>query len=354
MSVFRRVFNELTGRGDASVRVPLLDGALRPNQDIEEADTVCEAEAPDNVVSYRGEVVFSSGSKILKSDGQTVLEAPAAITALAVSPDDRLAVGLDGAGVMIVAPDGAETRVCSHLENPTALLFLDDALVVANGSANNRNADWKRDLMEGGRAGLGTGSVWLSREGQETEIANGLGYPYGLALAPDGRLVVSEGWKHRLLAIDPNRPERREELYSDLPAYPARLTRAEDGGYWLAAFAPRSQMVEFVLREAGYRNRMIAEIHPDHWVAPSMKSRQSFLEPLQGGGVKQLGILKPWAPSWSYGLVIRLGEDFIPVSSHHSRADGTHHGVTSVLQDGNRLYVASRGGNKILSLHIGG
>ena len=74
---------------------------------------------------------------------------------------------------------------------------------------------------------------------------------------------------------------------------------------WLALFAPRNQLVEFVLREDDYRRRMIETIDPAFWIAPSLSSGASFLEPIQGGARKKLNMLKPWSPSWSYGLVAR-------------------------------------------------
>ena len=40
-----------------------------------------------------------------------------------------------------------------------------------------------------------------------------------------------------------------QAVLSDLPAYPGRIAPARDGGFWLALFAPRNQLVEFVLRE---------------------------------------------------------------------------------------------------------
>jgi hypothetical protein len=47
---------------------------------------------------------------------------------------------------------------------------------------------------------------------------------------------------------------------SDLPGYPARISPAQAGGSWLAVFAPRRQIVEFVLREPAYRKRMLQEV----------------------------------------------------------------------------------------------
>ena len=87
-------------------------------------------------------------------------------------------------------------------------------------------------------------------------------------------------------------------------------------------FAPRSQLVEFVLREPAYRRRMMAEVPRPFWMAPKLRSGRSFYEPLQGGGVKHLGILKPWAPTLSCGLCVRLDRNCSSRASLHSRADG--------------------------------
>lgn len=63
-----------------------------------------------------------------------------------------------------------------------------------------------------------------------------------------------------------------------------------------------------------------------------------------------MGVHKPWSPSRSYGLAVRLDEKMQPLFSLHSRADGTRHGVCSVLEDCGRLLVAARGGDCILDI----
>jgi len=88
----------------------------------------------------------------------------------------------------------------------------------------------------------------------------------------------------------------------------------------------------------------------EHWIAPALASGASFLEPLQSGGVKTMGIHKPWSPSRSYGLVVRLDADLRPVASYHSRANGRRHGITSVIEAGGQLLAASQGGNVILAI----
>jgi hypothetical protein len=138
-------------------------------------------------------------------------------------------------------------------------------------------------------------------------------------------------------------------VLENLPAYPSRLSRGADGAIWLALFAPRSQLVEFVLSETRYRRRMVEEIDPDFWMAPSLRSGQSPLEPTQQGGVRQLGVLKPWSPSRSYGLVARLDAAYRPLASFHSRANGRRHGVTACLALQGRVYFVAKGGGVVAS-----
>ena len=60
----------------------------------------------------------------------------------------------------------------------------------------------------------------------------------------------------------------------------------------------------------------------------------------------------PWAPARSYGLVARLDENWQPVASFHSRADGTRHGITSALEADGRLLAASRGSNAVVAVDL--
>jgi hypothetical protein len=329
-----------------------MDGALRPNQTLERASIAIEIRAPDNLVSYREDVLFSSGHELRALGSNSVLrsfERP--ISCVAAAPDDRLAVGLLGGEVVLVQPDGTTSSLPGGVTaHASALAFHEDVLIVCRGSAKYSPDQWKRDLMEAGVSKPGSGSVVLiPRDGAARIVADGLRWPYGVA-AHEKRLIISESWSHRLLELDPLGAASPRPVLTDLPGYPARICTASDGGLWLAVFAPRSQLIEFVLREDGYRRRMLNEIDSDFWIAPTMANGRSFLEPIQGGALKQMGVLKPWAPSRSYGLVIKLNATFEPVVSFHSRADGTRHGTTSVLEHYGRLYVASKGGDVIVCL----
>jgi hypothetical protein len=177
-------------------------------------------------------------------------------------------------------------------------------------------------------------------------------HAYGV-LVRDGVVLASESWKHRVVAIGQGGSEaKRISPPAELPGYPSRMTPAANGGFWLSCFVCRTQLVEFVLREPAYRQRMLADVDPRYWIAPALASGKSFLEPIQGAGVKTMGVMKPWAPPRSYGLVIRVGADGQVMHSLHSQVDGRHHGITGIAEHKGRLFAASKGSGRLLAVGV--
>ena len=140
-------------------------------------------------------------------------------------------------------------------------------------------------------------------------------------------------------------------MLANLPGYPSRLSPSGDGAAWLCLFAPRNRLIEFILQEDNYRAAMLAEVEPKFWIAPALATRRSFLEPLQCGGVTTMGISKAWAPTRSYGLLVRLDRDMQPVASLHSRSNGHRHGITSAVEVSGHVMAASRGGDAIVGMN---
>ncbi|SIT58643.1 conserved hypothetical protein [Mesorhizobium prunaredense] len=345
------------GRGEHSITVPVMDGALKPNNYLEQVAAVSSAEGADNLIRANGHTLLSSGNRVIElhGDGRTSVRNSyeAEITFLCTSPQAAIAVGLDGKGIAIAGGRHDGKRLPAKLSGqnlncPTAAIFLDeDTLAVCNGSSTYLAPAWSRDLLSLGRSG----SVLRLDLIQDKAdlVRGGLGFPAGIAAAPGGKLVVAEAWKHRLLALAID-GGGIETVLPDLPAYPGRIISSQEGGYWLALFAVRSQLQEFVLRENRYRREMMANIDPEYWIAPALSSGRSFKEPLQAGSVIRLGIHKPWAPTRSYGLLLRLDDDFQPVWSAHSRADGNRHGITSCVETDGRLFVTSKGLGEVLAI----
>jgi hypothetical protein len=349
MRPLRKVLDRWLGRGEASITTPPMDGAFRPNDLLDAAAIALETPAPDDLAATTLGLVVSSGRSLLLVDQPG--RAPAAsfdakISALAGLPDGGVAVGLVDGRILFV---GGEREGQSIAADPavrciTALAAArDGALLIANGSASHAPADWKRDLMEKNASG----SLWRLEPGAgaRTQLAASLAYPHGI-LEDGDSIVVAESWRCALTRIAAG---RSAPVLENLPAYPSRVTRGADGAIWLSLFAPRSQLVEFILSEDRYRRRMIEEIDPEYWVAPCLRSGRSPLEPTQQGGVRQLGILKPWSPSRSYGLIARLDGAFRPTASLHSRTNGHRHGVTACLAWRQRLYFTAKGDGTVAS-----
>ncbi|RWC46720.1 MAG: hypothetical protein EOS55_17250 [Mesorhizobium sp.] len=338
-------------RGKA-VTIPPLDGAFRPNTRLDDAPAFAELTEPDNLLVADGRLLASSGNAIYAVAAGATLTVvqtfPSAVTALALSPSGELTVGLESSKLLI---SGNEVSLPAGIRCITALSYADDGtLWLANGSTEHAPSQWAADLMNKGASG----SLW-KRDAAGSDfrkVAGDIAFPYGLH--PVGRdVLVSESWRHQLMRFDGATGDRSAVL-AHLPGYPARLSPSADGGAWLTLFAPRNRLIEFVLQETHYRQDMLSQVPPAYWIAPALASSRSFLEPLQCGGIRTMGIHKPWSPSRSYGLVVRLDQKMQPQFSLHSRANGTRHGICSVAEKDGQLFIASRGGDCILSIATGG
>ncbi len=352
----QRLADRVLGRGEATGTIPPFDGPLKPNQLLETAPIVLSLDDGEDLATDGRHVYVAAGERVLRLDPdqpREIARPGGTITALSCLPGGALAVAIGGREVRIVggAHDGKRwTSVAGHpLTSVNALAPTADGrgLLLTDGSREHDCARWCHDLMSGGKSGRAA-QLDLDGDGAR-EIARGLSYAFGICAA-GATVVVSESWAHRVIACDDG--QHGQPLVESLPVYPSRITPAAGGGFWVTAFTARTQLVEFVLREPAYRRRMMREIEPRFWIAPKLSSGRTFLEPMQGAHIKTMGILKPWAPPRSYGLVIRLDADGLAAYSLHSRADGTHHGVVAAVECEGHLYVLAKGCGKILRLSV--
>jgi hypothetical protein len=346
--------NRFLGRGDATIAVPSFDGALKPNQKLEEAETICQCGAPEDLATDGRAVYLADGQRLLRLDSGAPVEVRAfdqPVSALACLPGGALAVALGGREVRVYPEPSAAKPRAVFSAGPNSINALcparDGMLIATEGSTTRGVDDWVWDLMERGHSGRillmdpATGSC--------KALTSGLRYAFGACAAGDS-FLVSESWRHRLISVGQNGSTK--VVLPHLPVYPSRLSPASSGGYWLTAFVARSLLVEFVLREPAFRKRMMAEIEPRYWIAPRMRSGDTFKEPMQGAHIKTMGVIKPWAPPRSYGLIIRLSAAGAPIFSLHSRADGTNHGIVSAIETGGDLLMIAKGPGRVLRLPI--
>lgn len=355
MNAVSRFFDRFLGRGDWAVTVPTLDGPLLPNQELEEAQLLASLAEADNLVHTEKGMLASSANRLLRFDiagkAEVLQEFSGEITALAHARG-MTALAVDGSGVVIRGGlhDGrvATGDEAGRLTCVTALTFLDsNTVLVANGAASLPANAWRRDLMQKGASG----SIWRLdlKSGKLELIRDSLAWPAGIATTGSNRIYITEAWRHRVLAVD-LATRSTVPVLDHLPAYPARIAPAFNAGYWLTFYSVRNQLVEFILREEKYRKRMLAEVPEAYWMAPSLSSWRDYREPMQGSQLKQMNVLKPYAVTRSYGLVVHCDQNMKPLSSFHSRADGVVHGTLSACEWGDDLFVASRGGARIVRL----
>jgi hypothetical protein len=352
--------DRLLGRGEASITVPVFDGALKSNTWVEDAAVLAQLDAPADLASDGVSVFVADGNKVWQHDGASTPWAPrevacvdAAISAIACVPGGGLALALAGREVRIIGGphDGLAFTAADGraLNSVNALGFgADGKLLASDGSTTQPPERWKHDLMALGHSGRLI--EFDLAKNQARERASGLGYAFGTCAAGDGAWVC-ESWRHRVLRV--GAPGTAPvPVIDNLPGYPSRITPAAGGGYWLTCFALRTQLVEFVLREPAFRKRMLQEVDPAYWIAPALNSGNTFLEPMQGAHLKMMGVVKPWAPPRSYGLVIRLDDQGLIRYSLHSRFDGQHHGVVAAVECAGQLYLLAQGRKRLLRLSI--
>ena len=355
IAALRDFTDRLLGRGDATITVPSFDGALKPNQILEKAETLAQLEAPEDLATDGKALYIADGAVIRCLNGADASELrrfDRNITALCCLPDGGMALALDGREVQVFATPSAATPKLTFADpSMTAINALSPGpkgtLLATNGSSARPCGQWVHDLMERGH----TGQVLILDPASKSVrvIASKAQYAFGACTAGDN-IFFSESWRHRVVAISPDGSQRA--VLDNLPVYPSRLTPAATGGFWLTAFTARTQLVEFVLRENAYRRRMMAEIDPQYWIAPKLKSGQSFLEPMQGAHLKTMGVVKPWAPPRSYGLIIRLNADGVPLYALHSRVDGVNHGIVAAVEIGGALYAIAKGPGRLLRIPL--
>ena len=360
LKFIQRWVDRFRGLNEYAVTIPPMDGALTPNNILEEAPGVLKQQGVDNLFDLDGKIYFSAGKNIFRMDdrdGVILHSFDHVILSMLAIGNSAAVVALGNGSIVSFDPVTGTVREICHRSSfacvTDAALIDSESIVVSCGSSAVARSDWKTDLLKQGS----TGAVFTINliTGKIKEVRGDLKWAGGIAVKKGGGFVLTESWAHRMVAMDHNGVT--QTLLEDLPGYPSRITMAKNGGWWLVLFAPRNQLVEFVIRERKFKTQMMSQIEENFWICPTYGLTGDFREPMQGGAMKTMGIRKPWAPSLSYGLICRLDDHFRPVWSAHSRASGNRHGVTSCLDIGKEILIscASNGGEVVrIGLSDGG
>lgn len=355
-----RTLRELLAPG--SVRhssLPPMEAGLRPNSDLDRADVLLQDEAlePEDVlVGADGRIRFSSGHRIhlidAAGDVGVVAELAGPVGALERSGAAILAL-VGGVGVVEVGPDGSQRTVCEDAAVQACATDLtvlpDGSLLVTVGSTRHAAGEWIDALVARDRSGQLVHVV----DGRATVVVSDLGWPAGVAAGEDDDVLLAMAFDHTIQRRRLRDLTRAgDELRSNLPVYPGRIRRGASG-WWVAAPLARNRMSEMVLDEPDLLADLTTTLDRQDWPMPRLRSSTPYTDVLQMGQLRMLGVLKPWAPPRSYGLVFEIDEAGRVLRSHHSRVDGDHHGVTGTDEHDGRLVLAGKGCRAVLSVKEG-
>ncbi|HLH49790.1 MAG TPA: strictosidine synthase, partial [Roseiarcus sp.] len=179
--------------------------------------------------------------------------------------------------------------------------------------------------------------------GEPRVLAAGLRCPMGVARDARGELIVTEFESARIVDLS---GAVRQAGY---PGYLGRL-RQTATGYVMTCLSRRDPLIEFLKSERKFVEAMKATIPPRHWIAPRVNPEFSHDFPIELGATRLFGEIKPWAPSFSYGLVIELDDALMPIGAAHSRADGRRHGISDALVWNGDLIAVSKASGELLNL----
>jgi hypothetical protein len=326
-----------------------LEGAMGPNNRLDDADAM-RVDRPDALcVGRDGQLYFSSGNRVhaLEKWGDkprkwAAFDRP--VTALCSGPDGNFAVGLEDGRIALLDAEGNERFSWSAsdvLKLPRDCEFVsgDEIIAVDNGYGADADfmsvAPW--DETAKGRV------VALSPNGSPNVVASALRCPMGIVRDAVGDWIVS--LFENASIVDLTGTVRQ----SGFPAYPGRIHRTANG-YVMACLARRDPLIEFLKTEKEFIAEMKATIEPRFWISPRANPEFSHDFPIEAGATRVYGEIKPWAPSFSYGLVIELDADLLPIASAHSRANGQRHNITDAVVWNGELFAVSGASGEILKV----
>ena len=161
IAALRDVVDRFLGRGEATITVPSFDGALKPNQILEQAETIGQFAAAEDLATDGRTLYLADGQAIVQLDDAGAAEIrrfDRSVTAICCMPGGGLAVALDGREVQVFATPSAVSATAT-LSDPafSAINALSPGprgtLVATNGSSVRPWQQWAHDLMDRGRTG---------------------------------------------------------------------------------------------------------------------------------------------------------------------------------------------------------
>jgi len=302
-------------------------GAFTANTDLADLERIDveDSVGPEDVAELNGKLYATSQT------GDITRIDPNTKTIESVANTGGVPLGIEVSGGVIYIADAhkgllslTESGTLETLTNEvdgTQILYADDLDIAENGVIYFSDASTKFGAQDNGTTmaaslleimeGRGTGRVlaYDPRKKQTTTIAKGLVFPNGVAMHPDGSVLVNETGRYRVLKIDPA-TGRMTDWISNLPGFPDNINPGPDGTYFLGLISPRSDWLD---------------ANAD---SPAMRKLAMRLPPS----------MRPKAEH--YGHIVQLDKDGNVLRTFQD-PDGAYHDATGAIYYDGYLYVTS-------------
>lgn len=329
-----------------------LEGVLGPNTRLDDAAGM-SVESPQSVcVLSDGRLLFSSGKAVLVMEKwgeqpQLWCAFDRPVTALCSSRAGTIGIGLADGGFAVRDNTGQVTDAWvlpAGLASATGCIFRSEEEIVIVDCGYRADQDilslapWDEKAK---------GQIMaISRTGAPRTLARELHCPMGISHDRAGELIVTQ--LERACIVDMSGKVRQ----SGYPAYLGGI-RKTDSGFFISCLARRDPLIEFIRTEKDFVAEMKANIEPHHWISPRTNPEFSHDFPIELGATRLFGEIKPWAPSFSYGLVIETDENLVPTGSAHSRANGTRHAISDAVGWNGDTIAVSKASQELLCISSG-
>jgi len=223
-------------------------------------------------------------------------------------------------GLLSLTPDGTLKTLTAEVDG-TPIKYADDLDIAQNGVIYFSDASTKFGAASNGTTlaaslleimeSKGTGRViaYDPRTQQSRVIAKGLVFPNGVAMHPDGSVLVNETGRYRTIKIDPA-TGRMTDWITNMPGFPDNINPGPNGTFLLGLISPRSEWLDSNSAKPSARRFAMR-------LPPSMRPKA-----IPYGHIVQLN---------ADGKVLRTFQD----------PDGGYHDATGAIVHDGQLYVTS-------------
>lgn len=245
-------------------------GPFAPNTDLADLErmSVGESLGPEDAAVLNGMIYATSQTgDITRINPETNAVEVVANTGgvpLGIEESDGVLYIADAHKGLLSLTQAGTLKTLSDEVDGTPIRYADDLDVAANGVIYFSDASTKFGAADNGTTmaaslleimeSRGTGRLlaYDPRTLQTQTIAKDLVFPNGVAMHPDGSVLVVETGRYRVLKIDPE-TGRMTDWIANLPGFPDNINRGPNGTYFIGLISPRSAWLDANASKPGAR-----------------------------------------------------------------------------------------------------